>query len=485
MNDYKALAGQTLIYGLGSVVPRILNYILLTPFYTRIFTSQSDYGVHSYLYAISAFILVILTFGIETTFFRYAQKDDYKKVYSTAYIFLLANSILFIFFTYFFYDTINQWLDIQNKRYVFWFLGIIITDVISTIPLADLRLKNLAKKFAILRISNVVINIVLNFIFLLLLPKFNLSFFKNFDLVEYTFISNFLANGITLIFLIFPIRFSKRDFDYSIFKKMVSYSYPIMISGILGMINEVADKVFLKFLLPKDIDSFKEIGIYTANYKIAALITIYNTMFRYAFEPFLFKISGNLNNKEKYANITMIYFLSVSIIYVLIICFIDYVKLFIGSSYHEGLKIVPIVLMANIFFGLYYTMSVWYKINDKTYFAIIFSLVGAIITMVLNIILIPIIGYFGAAVATLVCYFMMFVLTAYFNQKYYPIEYKFYRMIEIFLSLIGITIFLNGFSFDSIYLNFALRTIIALLFIFYLYKRNYDITKNLLKNDRD
>ncbi len=471
MSNLKSLANQTFIYGLGSVIPRILNYIVLTPFYTRIFTSQGDYGTHSYLYAFSAFVIILLTYGMETTYFRFASQDsDFKNTFTTSFIFLFINSFLFSCFIFLFRNNISYYLD-TKPDYVLIFTGIIVTDVISTIPFANLRIHNRASTFAFLKIFNIIVNIGFNILFLYILPKLNcfelnvLKFYDKSNLLKYTFYSNLFANLFTLIFLIKDIKNNWGAFSFNLFIKMIPYSSPIMVSGLLGMINEVADKIFLKFFLPKNVDSFKEIGIYTANYKIAALITIFNSMFRYAFEPFIFKISKEIDNKEKYSRVTLYYLYIALIVSLIILLFLDIFKYFIGSNYHIGLKIVPIILIANVFFGLYYTMSVWYKILDKTIYAVRFSLIGAIVTVISNIILIPSKGYMGAAFATLICYFLMFILTTYYNQRIYPIPYDFKNMFLgffVFMLILALNHFLD---IENIFLKFSIKLLLLASFI--------------------
>ncbi len=482
MSQFKKLAGQTAIYGFGSVVPRILNYILLTPFYTRVLTSISDYGTHTYLYSYGAFLIILLTFGMETTFFRYAKSKGIEKVFTTSFVFLFINAFLFSIIILFNADRISQLIGIIKVEYLYYFLGIISLDVISAIPFATLRYNEKARLFAFLKIINVLVNISVNLFYLWLIPllisTYNWDFSMIYDsqnLLEYTFKANLIANIITFLMLIPNTRKYYSKFDVVIFKEMFFYSAPILISGILGMINEVADKILLKYLLPKNISAFEQIGIYSANYKIAALITIFNSMFRYALEPFFFKVYGYDESKSRYAIISKYYLIFGLFILLIVNLFIDVFKYFISENYHSGLHIVPVVLLANLLFGMYYTMAVWYKVTDKTYFSAIFALIGSTVTILANIIMIPLFGYTGSAFATLLCYFVMFILTVYFGQKHYPINYNYGYMLKLALFSMLVFIVGNYLPFDNLYLKFSFNAVLLIAYIIFVVFTNREI----------
>lgn len=447
MGAFNKLAGQTAIYGLGSVIPRILNYILLTPFYTRVLPSVSDYGTHSYLYSFCAFAIIVLTFGMETTFFRYAKSKGLSNVYSTSFFFLTFNALLFSFLVLLFDNDISNLLKISRVDYIWYFVGIIALDVISAIPFATLRFQEKAKTFALIKIGNVLINIAINLFYLLLLPylsqhtTLDLSgIFDSNNLLEYTFRANLITNVITFLILVPLIKNNFCRPNLTLLREMLFYSFPIMLSGLLGMINEVSDKILLNYLLPAHVDAVREIGIYAANYKIAALVTIFNTMFRFALEPFFFKVADTSDKKTIYALITKYYLIFGLCIVLGVYFYIDLFKYFISSEYRSGLSVIPIILFANFFFGLYYTMSVWYKVTDKTYFSAIFALIGAVLTVVCNFLLVPSLGYYGSAISTFICYFAMLLLTYMFGQRHFRIKYDLKSMLFSLFVAIGLFI---------------------------------------------
>ncbi len=488
MNQFKKLAGQTVIYGLGSVIPRILNYILLTPFYTRVLHSVADYGTHSYLYSFSAFIIILLTFGMETTFFRYAKNKGIENVFTTSYYFLLANALAFSLLVLIFQVDIAKAIGINNIKYLWYFIGIIFFDVVTAIPFSALRYNEKAKTFALLKIVNIIINIVINLIYLWLIPllinKYGFNFdriFSQDNLLEYTFRANLIASFCTFLLLIPHTKSYFKKFQLPLFKEMIVYSFPIMISGILGMINEVADKILLKYLLPKDVAAFEQIGIYAANYKLAALITIFNSMFRYALEPFFFKVYGNKDSKDIYALISKYYLIFGTFVLLVIVLYIDIFKFFIGSKYHEGLHIVPIILFSNLIFGLYYTMGVWYKVIDKTYFSAYFSLVGAVLTILGNYLLIPIFGYTGSAIATLICYSVMLFLTIYYERIHYRINYDYKFMINLILVSLLIVILSYSVKIDNLYIKLLFSSILIVGYVIFVVLSNKEI-KDIVSN---
>lgn len=488
MNQFNALAGQTAIYGIGSVVPRILNYILLTPFYTRVLSSTADYGTHTYLYSFSAFIIILLTFGMETTFFRYAKSKGIENVFTASFFFLLFNSLFFSVLVLLFDTKISSLIGISNTKYLWYFLGIIALDVIAAIPFSALRYDEKAKTFALFKIANISINIIINLLYLWLFPylqnnyNFDLSSVFNQDnLLEYTFRANLISNFIIFLFLIPQTKHYFSKFDIALLKQMLLYSTPIMVSGLLGMINEVADKILLKYLLPGSTLAFEQIGIYSANYKIAALVTIFNTMFRYALEPFFFKIYGDKESKHKYALISKYYLIFATFILLSIVLYIDIFKYFIGEKYHSGLHIVPIILLANLIFGLYYTMSVWYKVIDKTYFSVIFSFFGAVITLLANYFLIPILGYTGSAIATLLCYLSMLILTIIYENRYYPIIYDYKFMIKLFVVALLIYSINAVISIDNFILNILFNTLLIFGYVIFIIITNNEIKEKFCK----
>ena len=456
MASIKALVGQTLIYGLGTIVPRLLNYALLTPFYTRVF-QKGEYGSLTELYAYVAFLLVFLTYGMETTFFRFSEseKDD-GKVFSTASWSMLFTTLPFVLIILFFNQNIATLIEYaDNPNYILW-LGLIVSlDVFFSIPFAKLRQQNKALRFTSIKLVNITVNIGLNFFFLYVLkdayelnPSSGLGQYYSPEIgVGYVLIANLVSSGVVAILLLPEIIKSKWQFDFELWKKMMAYALPLLIVGLAAMINEVADKFLLKYILSESQHPMEQVGIYGANYKLAVLMTIFIQMFKYAVEPFFFKQAKEKNAKESYATIMKFFVIFGISIFLGVTLFLDWIKYFIGSEFREGLKVVPIVLMANLFLGIYYNLSVWYKLTNKTQLGAVISIAGAILTLAVNFAFIPQYGYMASAWATFGAYGLMMMLSWFWGRKYYPISYPVRRILLYFsVSLI--------FFFSYQYLKF-------------------------------
>jgi len=486
LNPLKQLAGQTLIYGTGTIVPRLLNFLLLTPFYTRIF-EKGEYGVITELYAYVAFLMVLLTYGMETAYFRYASSEDSpRRVYSTSLFSLLLTTSFFLVVVLFFAQPLANLIGYSaHKEYIIYFTFIVGIDAFTAIPFARLRQQNQAKRFSMIKIINVVVNIFLNFFFLLICPRVLMNdphsvirFIYSPEIgVGYAFISNLIASGVTLL-LLFPEIFKiKIIFDLSILKRLLEYAFPLLIVGLAGMVNEVADKIMLKYLVkipPGTIDpnhyAMSQVGIYGANYKLAALMTLFVQMFRYAAEPFFFAQYKKDNPQQVYADVMKYFVICCLVIFLGVMLYIDVVKYYIGSEYWSGLKIAPVVLLANMFLGMFYNLSVWYKLTNKTRFGAYIAVMGAIITIVLNVLLVPVLGYVGAAWATFICYFVMMVICFLLGMKYYPIGYD-------IKSIIGYMVFAMILFFGSTLIkidhkiyHLAFNTVFLLAFVITVYR---------------
>jgi O-antigen/teichoic acid export membrane protein len=475
-NPLKKLVGQTAIYGLSSIVGRLLNY-LLVPFYTRIFAT-GEYGIVTEFYAYITFLLILLTYGTETGFFRFARdKQIFNKVYSSIMTSLFISSSLFILLLVIFLDPLAELIHYVNHPEYLLFTGLIVAiDAFISVPFAKLRLQDKAIKFAILKLINIGVTIGLNLFFLLLCPKlYNsnpdsvlLIFYSPDISVGYVFISNLIANIITLILLLPEILNVKYQFDKVLFKKILIYSAPLLIAGFAGMINETLDRILLKYILTNNVNesyAMEQLGIYGANYKLAILMSLFIQMFRYAAEPFFFTNKNESNAKQLYAQATKYFIICGLAIFLVVILYIDIFKYFIGSDFREGLSIVPILLIANLFLGIFFNFSMWYKLNDMTRYGAYLAIFGAIITILLNIILIPIYGYVGSAWATLICYVSMTVLSYYWGQKYYKIPYDLKSAFFYFgltLILYFISVFIRPESQIMVY---TVNTILLLIFI--------------------
>ncbi len=438
MNPLKKLAGQTAVYGMGTIVPRLLNY-LLVPYYTGIFT-LAEYGVISELYAYVAFFLAFLTFGMETAFFRYASlRDDKINVYSTVLVSVLITSLSFIGIILFFYKDISIGMDYSGNPEFILYVGLIVAmDAIASIPSAMLRQLNKARKFSIIKLSSVSINISLNLVLLTLIPwmlKNNpdsilAGYFEKENLLSYVLIANVVSSLSQIFMLRKELAMLKLKFDRSLFSELIRYAIPIAIIGLAGMLNEVADRGLFKYLYTGK-DAMSQLGIYGANYKLAVMMTLFIQMFRYAAEPFFFAQAKEKNAKDTYALVMKYFVFFGLVIFLLITLYIDVFKYFItNEDYWVGLDIVPIVLMANLFLGVFYNLSVWYKLNNLTRYGAYIAVLGSAVTLFVNIAFVPKFGYTASAWGHFACYLTMIIISYFWGRKVYPVGYDIKRIIS-------------------------------------------------------
>lgn len=439
MNPLKRLAGQTAIYGLSSIIGRLLNY-LLVPLHTRVFAPE-QFGIITEMYAYVAFLLIILTYGFETAYFRFSIKDESKdKVFSTSMISLLVSSSGFLLLCVIFSQPIANAIRYPNhSEYVIWFAMILAADAITAVPFSKLRYDNKPIQFAFIKITGISINIGLNVFFIWLCPIWYAAaspegkelmhwFFNPETEVGYVFIANLLASLTTLLLLSPTIIKMKWQFDQALWKEMFRYAFPLLIGGLAGITNEMFSRTSMKYQLPED-RAMYELGIFGACYKVAILMTLFIQTFRFAAEPFFFSQAKEQNAKQLYAEVMKYFVIICSIIFLGIMLFLDVVSLFIDKAYHEGLGVVPILLMANIFLGIFFNLSIWFKLNDKTHLGAWLSIVGAILTVILNYWWIPLYSYQGAAWATFVVYFVMMLMSYILGRYYYPVPYPIGKII--------------------------------------------------------
>lgn len=470
-NPIKSLAGQTAVYGMGTIVPRLLNYMLV-PIYTRVFEDQATYGQITELYAYIAFLMVFLTYGMETAFFRYAQKNDPKKVFNTTMSAILLTTAVFLLFVFLFYNSIADWMQYSgNSEYILIVALIVAFDAVSAIPFAMLRKLNKARKFAIIRLVNVFLTVGLNLLTIIAFPVFFTQmamqgFGNETGLVIWVFISNFLASVLSLLMLGSLFRSFKWSFDSVLLKAMLRYAWPILVIGLAGMVNEMLDKILLKYLLKPEEQPMVQLGIYGANYKLGVLMTLFIQMFRFAAEPFFFAEAEKKDAPHLFARV-MNYFVIVGLlIFLVVMLYMDIFKILIGERYREGLYIVPIVLMANLVNGVYYNLAIWYKLTDRTLSGAYIALGGAVITIVLNVLLIPSFGYHGAAWTRLLTYVLMMLVSFYWGQKVYKIPYNVGRLLVYAAVALLLFFVSNYFIAFSPVVNIALNTLIIGLFAF-------------------
>ena len=485
MSALKKLFKHTFIYGIATVLPRMLNF-LLVPLYTTdgVLSSEAEYGKVNIIFSYFVLFNVVLAYGMETAFFRYFNKEsNKKKVIGTSAISLLGSSLIFLLIGFFFREEVAVITGIKAEiiQLVLWILFL---DALVIIPFAWLRAREKSLKYAIVKIVNVIINLGLNLFLLLLLKNlatdkgtfFDRLYIPDFE-INYIFISNLVASGVTLL-LMFPFYLKiTYIFDLSLLKRMLRYAFPILIAGIAFSINESFDRILLDKLLPESIAE-AEIGKYSACYKLAVFMTLFATAFRLGIEPFFFSHAKSKKPQETYAKITEYFVILGSVILLVVVVFSNPLKaLFLQSKiYWEAMYIVPIILLANLFLGIYHNLSVWYKITDQTKFGGYFSVLGAIITLAFNFSLIPVIGYKGSAYATLAAYGSMAVISYLIGQKKYPIPYNLKKILA-FLSISVIFSILSFYVFER---NIFIGSGLLLVFLIIVYYSEKDTLRAIL-----
>lgn len=476
MSVIKKFLGQTAIYGISTVFSRLFNFIL-TPIYTKVY-AKSVYGIFTNMYANASLINAILAFGMESTYFRYLNKHEDKKqeVYNNSFFCIAFIAAVFLATGLIFSDSIASYLAanaaeiVDYKKYVAFFLWILFVDAICVIPFAKLRADNKAMKYSIAKFLNIGCFVGFNLIFIFAIPaiiKHNwvgadwLSSWYRHQWIGYVFLSNLIASLATFVFLLPEFLKLQLRFDRPLFKMMVSYSWPILVANLSFIVNENLDKIVLRRLLPTDIAD-GEVGIYGAVCKIAIFLSIFITAFRLGAEPFFFSHAKNENAKKTYATILHYFVIALALIFVGLVANIDILKYFISgdkanlAEYWIGLPAVPFLLFGYVCLGIYMNLSVWYRLSDQTRFGLYISLVGAIITIVLNFVLIPKFSYMGSAWVSMAAYFVMMVLSYVLGQKYYPIPYNLKRIFA-YLAVSTVIVFSSFFLFDrNIYIGNAL-----------------------------
>ncbi|TYA74094.1 lipopolysaccharide biosynthesis protein [Seonamhaeicola marinus] len=485
MGGLKTLFKQTFIYGLATVLPRMLSFLLVRLHTGKgVLKSVADYGDVSLIYSYFVLFNVILAYGMETAFFRFFNKEEDKsEVVGTSAISLIITSILFFFLAIVFQEQIADLVAVKAE-YINLVIWILLLDALVIIPFAWLRANAKPIRYAVIKILNVVINLGLNLFLLLWLKElalgnsiFDSIYRPNFE-VNYIFIANLIASAVTLVFMLpfyFKIRYT---FNISLWKQMIRYALPVLIAGVAFSINETFDRILLNKLLPVGVAK-TQIGMYSACYKLALFMTLFATAYRLGIEPFFFSHAKAENPQKNYAKILEFFVALGSLILLGVVVFADILKIiFIGdSAYWEAMWIVPILLVASFCLGIYHNLSVWYKITDRTKFGAYISIIGAIITLVLNVVFIPKYGYKASAVATLAAYAIMMLLSFYFGRKYYPIPYN---LKKIGLYLMLSTIF-SAISFYQFRANYIVGISLLIVFLGVLWFSEKNQIKQLLK----
>lgn len=420
------MAGQTALYGMSNIVGRLLNYFLV-PLHTYIFT-RAQYGTINEFYAYSSFLYILYTYGMETAYFRFASDPAQRlKVFDTGIISLIISSVLISGTLWVFAEPIAALAGYADQAYyIKWFALILSADALAALPFARLRLENKPLKYALLKLGNISLTIVLNLWFLLYLPKVGQTFGIQAHQTEgFVFLANLAASVLTALYFLPALIKWKYNFDWALLKNMLNYTWPLIVVGTAGMINETLDRVLLKIFLPlSHEEKLEQIGIYGACYKLSILMTLFVQAYRMAAEPFFFSEAKSSNSRETFSKMMSVFVAVCFIIFLGVAVNLDFIKGFIDVKFHEGLHIVPILLFANLCLGIYYNLSVWYKLSDKTLAGAYIAMIGAVITITLNVLLIPVYGYTGSAWATLACYFSMMLISYFAGQRYYPVPYN-------------------------------------------------------------
>lgn len=484
-NQLKKLAGQTFLYGLSTVVPRFLNWLLVWV-YTRSFLPE-EYGIVTEIYGYITFLLVFLTMGMETSFFKFSSDKKFKEnvVFSNALVIVTFISLMFLYIIYLLRNDLNVFFGYNNQYYILIMAVVVAVDAISAIPFAKLRYEEKPLKFSFVKIVNVIINIGLNIYFIVLCPILkdnqldNLIFFYNEKIgIGYIFISNLFAVLFQLILLtgvLFRVKFILKK---SILKKLISYGTPLMIAGLAGISNETLDRILLKHLLNEK--PLYYLGIYGANIKISVLMMLFIQMFRYAFEPFFFKNEKENNSKLLYADVALNFLYFSLIVFLGIVFYLDIIKYFIDYKYWEGLNIIPYICIGYIFYGLFVNLSIWYKVTSKTYYGAVLAFSGAIVTIFVNIIFVPKLGYIAAAYARVASYGFMLLLSFLIGRRYYKIPYNFGKMFIYFSFALSLYFISEIFKTEKVHINIMLNSLLLIIFIGFLQVKEKFIT-NMLK----
>lgn len=459
MNPLKKLAGQTAIYGLSTILGRLLNY-LLVPLWTYRFPNPADFGVTTEFYAYTTFLNVVLTYGMETALFNFSAKTDRNPaVYRTAFFSLMLSSTLFLIGMTAGAQPVADMLRYPNHvDYVVWMSWIIGLDALAAVPFARLREQQRAKRFAILKTLNILINIGGNVFFIGLCkwayegdaPDWLQWAAQLYDPnigIGYVFIANLIASTLTILLLLPEFLEGLGWPAFSLWKRMLVYALPLLVAGLAGMVNETMSRILLKYLLPIE-SAMEALGVYGACYKMSILMTLFIQAFRYAAEPFFFSHYKQSDARELYALVMKWFVIACSLIFLGVMQNIVWVKYFVSANYRSGLGVVPILLMANLCLGVFFNLSIWYKLTEQTRFGTYLTVWGSMVTLSLDFYSIPRWGYMGSAWATLACYGSMVVLSYLLGQKYYRIPYDLKRM--ILYPLLVVAIFLWGAKIEGL-----------------------------------
>ena len=471
MAGLKSLAKETAIYGVSSIVGRFLNYLLVPVYTIALPASSGGYGVVTNIYAWVALMLVLLTCGMETGFFRFANKgqDDPMRVYSTTLLSVSFGSVIFVALGLLFLEPIAGWLEYgEHPWYIGMMMIVVAMDAIQSIPFAYLRYKKRPIKFAALKLLFIFLNIALNLFYYVVL--------KGND-VGYAFLFNLICTSVVMLCMIPELRGFTYVLDRELLKRMLRYSLPLVVLGVAGILNQVADKIIFPFVYPDEAEATIQLGIYGAASKIAMIMAMFTQAFRFAYEPFVFGKSKEKDSREMYAQAMKFFIIFTLLAFLAVMFYLDILRHIIGRDYWDGLRVVPIVMAAEIFMGIYFNLSFWYKLIDETRWGAYFSLTGCTILILMNVFLIPKYGYIACAWAGFTGYGVAMLLSYFVGQKKYPIQYDL-KAIGMYVLLAAVLYLAAEYvPIDNIYLRMAYRTVLLILFIAYVVKRDLPLNQ--------
>lgn len=482
----KSLAKDTAIYGLSSIVGRFLNYLLVPLYTTQLSAASGGYGVITNMYAYTALVLVLLTFGMETTFFRFSNKEgeDPQKVYSTILTAVGFTSMVFVALVFTFITPLSNVMGYAEHPSYIWVMAMTVAiDAFQCIPFAYLRHKKKPVKFAALKMLFIVLNILLNLVFFLLLPKLYASYPDEIGKIYdpsigagYAFYINLACTGMITFCFYKELSGFKYVFDWKLMKRMLGYSWPILVLGIAGILNQAADKILFPYIY-KAGNAHEQLGIYSAASKIAMIMAMITQAFRYAYEPFVFGKSKDKDNRETYAKAMKFFVIFTLLAFLVVMAYLDILKYLIGKDYWSGLRVVPIVMAAEIMMGIYFNLSFWYKLIDKTIWGAWFSGIGCAVLIAINLIFVPQYGYIACAWAGFAGYGTAMTLSYFAGQKYYPIKYDIKGM-GIYVTLAAILFAIMRLCGDVLpgIWSVVPNTLLVILFTAYIVKKDFPLS---------
>ena len=486
MANLKSLAKDTAIYGLSSIVARFINYLLVPIQTARFAASGGEYGIITNVYAYVSLLIILLTFGMETTFFRFMSKEgeDPKKVYSTALTMVMMTSLISaVLLMMFLYPIATAVGYADHPEYVAVMYVTVAIDAFMAIPFAYLRYLHKPLRFALLKIINIVLNITLNLLYLIVLPALRLNPFGIYDEqftldVAFVFYINLFCTCTTLLMLWKEWASQPFKIDKDTCKRMLSYTWPLLIMGLAGQLNQAASQILFPYLFDGSQEEARaQLGIYGACIKIAMIMVMITQAFRFAYEPFVFGKSKDKDNRDTYAQAMKFYLIFTLLAFLVVMGYLDILKYLIGESYWDGLRVVPIIMAAEIMFGVFFNLSFWYKLTDRTIWGAYFSGIGAVVLITIDILLIPRFSYMACAWAGFAAYATSMLLSYFIGQRYYPIAYPIRQMSAYVLLTLALFMAMQyAGSVLPLWASLIVNTLLIAVFVAYLVKKDFPLS---------